>query len=125
IIRDTWRRKPSPAWQVLMNDGEPNPRSLFPAGVHANSGLLHLRGHGFALAALQIARKIGEEAGRDLHPDPVSLLKHVTGDQVFQSQFVNLVWFQQLPSSFEVAVTGAQDIEPRTHQVEGRSIRRD
>ena len=73
----------------------------------------------------RLREKFGVKLAEICRPDPMSLQKHVAGDQFLQLQFIDCSRRQQLPAPAEIAIARAQDIQPRTHQVDRRSIRED
>ena len=84
---------------LARNEGQNNLGWMDSIVVRANIGLLHLRRNTLQFAVVQIPGKIGKERRGDLHPDAMSFLKQVAGDQAVKSEFVNLVRSQQLPSA--------------------------
>src|SRR5215467_13888035 len=90
--------------------------------IDGNRRLLERRGLRFPVPVLRIPREIRKKSRRNLHPDAMTLQEYIAGDEVIQLQFVDLMRFEQLPTRLELTVTGAQDIEARTHKVESGAV---
>src|ERR1035438_2069072 len=92
--------------------------------INRDRRLLSIRRCDLGLAVLQIARKIGKEAGGDLHTDPVPREESVARDQIVQINLIDLPRGQPLWSARQISVAGTLDIKTRAHNVEGNAIRR-
>ena len=67
---------------------------------------------------------MGEEGAADHQPQPVALAERVPRHEVLEAELVDTAGPQQLAARPATAIAGTEDVQPRAHQVEGRSVGR-